>query len=249
MRNGKFYDDLKELNQSLYHGVKNFKEFKAVDNYSDNSGILIGIYKKDNEYFFTIKGTDWYRLDTDWQSNRAMCEGKIPKQYYSAEKFYKAIKDTYPNIIFTGYSLGGSIAQMLGSTFGNETICFEPYGAKNLKHGNYSTNIINFGNLHDWVFMVNFKNQIGENYIMPVNANPHSTPNWIWHQANLCGTPSQATKYNNETLLPCKQINTEKITNQLKSTKNNINQSIYKAKTLITSLKNNTNNNLHKVNK
>lgn len=233
MRNGKFYDDLKELNQSLYHGVKDFKNFIAIDSFEDNTGIKIGIYHKDNEYYFVILGTNILSLKKDWQANRAMCEGKIPKQYYSAEKFYKAIKDKYPNIIFTGYSLGGSIAQMLGSTFGNETVCFEPYGTKNLKQGKYSNNIINFGNFHDWVFTVNFQNQIGKTQIMDVNADSKEAPNWYWHQYHLYDTPSKAKPFYGEPPLKSRTFNTINLTNHYKTTEKQIMQNVSKAKKLI----------------
>lgn len=133
MRSGSFYDSLKELNNTLYYGINDYKNFKAITSYSDTSGILIGIFQFNNEYIFAIKGTDPFSVTKDWQTNRAMGEGKLPKQFYSADKFYNQIKHKYTPLLFTGYSLGGSIAQMMGGTYGNETICFEPYGTKNIQ--------------------------------------------------------------------------------------------------------------------
>lgn len=240
MRSGSFYDDLKDLNNELYSGIHDYKQFKTIEQYSDHSGVLIGIFQVEKEYIFAIKGTDPFSLIKDWQTNRAMGEGKIPKQFYSAEKFYKQIKDKYHPLIFTGYSLGGSIAQMLGSTYGNETICYEPYGTKNLKNGNTS-NIINFGNLYDWVFMINFKNQVGKIYLMSVNAKPDSKPNMYWHIYNLYGTPSKAKEYNgkreNNGFKPDTLWTTEKYKHIRNYTQKTSNELHRKSKELVNKLK------------
>ena len=213
MRCGSFYDELAELNNNLYFNYKKFKDYIFIDEYTDNTGIFIALYQKDNEYIFAVRDTDplsW----KDWQTNRAMEEGKIPKQFYSAKNYFKTL--SYNPIIFTGYSLGGSIAQMLGNMYGNETVCYEPYGTKNILKGSNKSNIRNFGNLHDWVFTINFDNQVGECYIMTVNATDDETPNWYWHQYGLYGKPSSAKKYSEQTVIHNKEINTFKQTNYLK---------------------------------
>ena len=97
----------------------------------------------------------------------------VPVQTDNARKVYREIKSAYPNcnICLTGHSLGGSLAQIVGSETGAETVTFSAYGTANL-HGinsKYNKNITNYGNAQDAVFVANIDNQIGKTMILNSN--------------------------------------------------------------------------------
>lgn len=190
MRDGSFYDTLVELNIHIYKQAKDFNNWKVLDTFADNSGVYIALYDiGNNETLFAIRGTQLVGKE-DLLSDIAMAfTQELPSQFHRAETFYKQIKDKYPNIIFTGHSLGGSIAQMLGTKYGNETITFEAFGVGKLLN-NHTDNIINFGNNYDLVFMINFEHQVGHVFILPVKF---IYQNWLYaHKLEYCGKPSKA---------------------------------------------------------
>lgn len=172
MRDGSFYDKLSDLNDSLYNDLrKDYKDFKFIEEYHDNSGIFIEIFKKQDEYFFVIKGTEFDRLSQiglDNKANLAMISGIKPVQYNSAKNYFNSMKDKYKPLIITGYSLGGALAQVLGYEYGNETICFEPFAGGTFVKNSSCSNVINFGNIYDLVFMQFPDKHIGQIYIIPM---------------------------------------------------------------------------------
>ncbi len=138
-----------------------------------------------------------------------------PSQIISAMNYYKEINKNFKNfnIIFTGHSLGGSIAQILGSQYGNKTYTFSAYGTANLlKHQikNYE-NIVNIGNRQDPVFISNIQNQIGKTYIIgdfekdtkEITKSPgiiSVKPNLEKHKIENMGDLSDAVEYKGEDL-------------------------------------------------
>ena len=80
----------------------------------------------------------------------------------------------YPNanIILTGHSLGGSIAQALGAETGAETVTFSAFGIGNTYSPTfkYHENITNYGNAQDGIFVSNIDYQIGKTVILNSNA-------------------------------------------------------------------------------
>lgn len=212
MRNMAFYDKLSKLNDELYQGAKDFGTWKLLDTYEDKTGILITLYDiGNNETLFCVKGTDVSIQEIkatikDLGADGKMLFGFIPAQAKSAQKYYEQIKNKYKNIIFTGYSLGASVVQILASQYNNETITFEAYGIKHLINCN-PKNIINFGNNWDPIFMCNFINQVGNIYIIPGNKNTVI----INHFPHHYGKPSQATKLNISKLEYLKQASIRQI--------------------------------------
>lgn len=205
MRDGSFYDKLSALNNYLYKNFgKDYQGWKVLDTHSTNSGVNICVFNISNETLFAIRGTEVFtrnvqEIKRDFTADGAMVAAKIPRQYKHAEEYYESIKDKYPNIIFTGYSLGGSIAQMLGGKYGNETITFEPYGTRGLQNPIYDKNIINFGNTLDIIFLTKLKDQVGLIYVMPITKQhviyPKDTPGFRWHIFPNYGKPSEAEPY------------------------------------------------------
>ena len=194
MRSGSFYDDLLELNMQIYKGGTDFKNFKFLDYHTTKSGLFIKLFERENELFFVIKGTDNGSLGAkikDLYSDLVMFCKLVPQQYKPAEDYFNSLKDVDKSrVIFTGHSLGGSVAQLLGSKYGNETVTFEAYGTADINGGgSYTNNIINFGNEYDPVFIWNVENQRGIIKIMDIQADKIST---TWHYLEHCGTPSKA---------------------------------------------------------
>ena len=195
MRDGSFYDELSDLNCALYERAGGFKAWKSIDIFIDKHGLYIEKFKKDNDILIAIMGTDFKTAKTAWQdivADVALWFPKvIPAQFKTACEYVEKHKDI---TIVTGYSLGGSIAQMLGSKYGFETITFEAYGTSNLLHA-AGSNIINFGNAYDPIFTANFNNHVGAKYIMPVKFNPIPMAT---HMPNSYGKPSQASKFDGD---------------------------------------------------
>lgn len=204
MRSGQFYDKVSGLSQFLYTNFgQNYEDWIVQDTYNTKSGVNICLFDIGNdETLFAIRGTQvefTQELKRDLTADIVMYLAKVPNQYKHAEIYFEQIKHKYKNIIFTGYSLGGSIAQMLGGKFGNETICFEPIGTRGLQTPQYENNIINFGNTMDMFFNSKLKNQVGLLYIMPIGPNKEFYPKGIpfinTHFPQNYGKPSQAKPY------------------------------------------------------
>lgn len=195
MRSGSFYDRLAELSKHMYDNPnKNFHEWKVIDTYSDNSGIFITLFDIGNkEILFSIRGTDIFE-NKDWKADYKLFEKVAPNQIKSADNYYNSIKNNYQNIVFTGYSLGGSIAQILGSRYGNETITIEAFAAGNIEKSKYTKNIINFGNLLDPIFKADLSNHIGDVYAIPSKLENNTVGSMVFHIYPLFGKPSTARK-------------------------------------------------------
>ncbi len=141
------------------------------------TGFRAGVYKKENDIIIVYRGTD---TPIDVINNDInMVQKCIPSQIKDARKFYKEIRRSYPDckIIFTGHSLGGSNAQVMGAETGCETITFSAYGTANLygTRAIYKDNITNYGNARDFVYISNIDNQIGETIVL--NSNIHNAEN------------------------------------------------------------------------
>lgn len=174
MTNYKKHEDLKQLSISTYRGEKNtlenWEEVKTINNYS--TGFRAKIYKNGSDIVIAYCGSD---SPLDFAGSDAdMLNKYIPVQTDNARRIYREIKTAYPNcdIYLTGHSLGGSLAQIVGSETGAETVTFSAYGTANL-HGinnKYSENITNYGNAQDFVFVANIDNQIGKTMILNSNV-------------------------------------------------------------------------------
>jgi len=242
MRSGSFIDSLKELSDYMYkHPNKDFKGWKLIDSYSDSSGVFIELFDLGGDVLISIKGTNVAiksaakrndMLTDITESDLAIYMNKLPVQYKSVEEFYKKHKETYPNILVTGYSLGGSLAQMLGNEYGLETYTFEALGTNKISSPKHIGEIYNFINTLDVFVMPVLGRMLGKILVMPVTDKEEYYPieplNPLYHMYPYFGTPSKAEPYKRtkdrikdftkEGLLQTKQaINTA--ANQLKSKK------------------------------
>jgi VCBS repeat-containing protein len=96
----------------------------------------------DNKYVIAFRGTEgeWfptYQTLADFLTDGSMAAGNFVNQMKLALGFVDKALNTYRdkglttnNLTFTGHSLGGSLAQIAGYTFGSETYTYNPFGAQ-----------------------------------------------------------------------------------------------------------------------
>lgn len=130
MFNDEIYLRLAEI---IYHNdytiVDNYQQViitgltNANGYYTDN-GFTCAAYKNGNKIIISFRGTD--PEVSDYLEDIAIIRNSIPANYFhKAENFYNQIIEYY-NVIgedveieFTGHSLGGAIAQLMGAKYGN----------------------------------------------------------------------------------------------------------------------------------
>lgn len=87
-------------------------------------------YRAGNEIVIAFAGTDPFSL-VDWITNIALGFGleSLDGQLKKAAEFYEAIKNDPScqgaNITFTGHSLGGGIASLMGVLFNRQAVTFD----------------------------------------------------------------------------------------------------------------------------
>ncbi len=143
--------------------------------YNPKNGFYGEAFYKDGKIAIVYRGTD--SIKDFMMSDVPMGLYKYPSQTGDAKKFYysfKKNKQHYNKIFFIiGHSLGGSLAQIVGSETGEQTRTFNAYGTGILLP-KYKDNIINYGNANDGIFMKNVNKQVGNIYIIKngnTNAN------------------------------------------------------------------------------
>lgn len=164
------HEDLKRC--AIYSYGKNHQlpvGYVYTNHYENpKSGFSAFVIKNGNKVVISYCGSD----DTkDWvQNDIPMFLSKMPVQSNDAIAVYKKIRQQYPHaqIILTGHSLGGSLAQIVGAIFNVETVTFNAYGTKDLIKSDmeiYPDKITNYINLNDSnVITKNTHNQIGTCY-------------------------------------------------------------------------------------
>ena len=96
--------------------VQGWNTLHEFDNSSQNKDFDARVYKRGNRIVIAFAGSDVGRkndLRNDY--NIMLKKASIPSQFGDAERLYNQVKSKYPNanIEFTGYSLGGSIANLM----------------------------------------------------------------------------------------------------------------------------------------
>ena len=130
------------------------------------SGFYADIYISNNKdtVIVAFKGSEGFK--DYYQDFKMWMLEEMPEQFWDARELYDRlsslsdIKDA--KFVFTGHSLGGSIAAYLGSITGCRTVTFNPFGIGEIvRNPKYTENITNYGNPRVVVFMEEFYNQLG----------------------------------------------------------------------------------------
>lgn len=110
-----------------------------------------GVYE---QVVIAYRGSD---SDLDWGiSDLQIALGQIPAQASAADQFYWLVRGLYgmsngSNISITGHSLGGALAQIVGSEENNYTVTFNAPGMANQAAPYGSTNVLNYVNMNDFI--------------------------------------------------------------------------------------------------
>lgn len=174
----KFDNEIKALAQGVYKGNEKSipKDWIKVSEFDKKSGFHGEAFYKDGKVVIAMRGTDEFVNDFVKEDIGHLAMKKLPNQYADAQKFYEKVKKDFPNqeIIFTGHSLGGSLAQLMSNKTGHQTVTFNAYGVRDILQGNVRDNldnIRNYGNVDDSTYNVNLRNQLGKTYIIGYGKN------------------------------------------------------------------------------
>lgn len=173
----KFHEEMKQASIAVY-GKKEacmpegyVRKGEPVENKSN--GFYAEVWQKENDIVIVYRGTDDPK---DGINDIAMARKNIPAQATDALALHDKIKRENKNcdISVTGHSLGGSLAQIVGSIRGTFATTFNAYGTKDMYKDpqNLKTdNIVNYVNEFDYIGMANAENNVGDTYSVSNNVN------------------------------------------------------------------------------
>ena len=172
-KNLTFDNELKTLAIGVYKGNEKYipKDWIKIDEMDNpETGFHGEAFFKNGEVVISFRGTDEPINDFIKEDLGHLAIGKLPSQYVDSHKFYEKVKRDFSGkrIIFTGHSLGGSLAQLMANETGYETVTFNAYGVANLLDRNVKNdlNVRNYGNVDDTTFNMNLRNHLGKIYVI-----------------------------------------------------------------------------------
>ena len=190
----KYHEVLKQAAIYSYHKPGNYPPagYRVIDfAQNKNNGFYADVLSDGKNIIIAYRGTDKL-FDHDGKNDIDMAKSKIPAQAIDAIRIYDKVKREHPNsdIVVTGHSLGGSLAEIVSGIRGNLAVTFNAYGVGDMfrnKNALKENNVINYVNEYDAVSMVNGQNHIGEIYAL---FNDCKYP-WENHKAENMGNLSK----------------------------------------------------------
>lgn len=172
-----YHEILKQAAIYAYHG----KDAEIPEGYSlaesvrnVKTGFYADVLVGEDDVIIAFRGTNNYcpTRGGDVDDDVAMARSRIPAQTRDALDLYNRVKKEYPDkdIISTGHSLGGTLAEIVGALNGELAVGFNAYGVRDLFNENaviQEDNIVNYVNIQDAVTMVNGENHIGDIFSVP----------------------------------------------------------------------------------
>ncbi|MBR1753497.1 hypothetical protein IJ732_01555, partial [bacterium] len=176
-----------------------------------NSGFYGEAFLYDDKIIIAIRGTNEILKDLLITDVLQMGREKIPNQFKYAVELYNQVKYycqknnlTEKEIIITGHSLGGSLAQLLGYFTGCQTVTFNAYGAADMLANadlirldsiKKTIAIRNYGNINDLVFYGNITQHIGQVFIIDTNSSAEKLSIVKYHPIQNMGNLEDAVEY------------------------------------------------------
>ena len=141
------------------------------DTVQDENGFFACIYQKDNEIIIVYRSSDDIN---DWiDSNKSMALGHMPAQAENALQVYDMVNkfclENNMKLTVIGFSLGGSLAEIVGAMRNAVAVTFNAYGVKNLLNPNikYTNNkVTNYCCDEDIITRINAENHVGMCFVV-----------------------------------------------------------------------------------
>jgi Ca2+-binding RTX toxin-like protein len=178
--------DLATLSKAVYEGPKDgyaaelppgYQFITASGDTESSEGYFGAAFKSGNTVVIAHRGTDSFNdVDDDY----AIFVGKhLPDQVKEAEQFTKKIRAKYGNdveIIHTGHSLGGGVAQVMALMGKGRAVSFDNPGIKGMALNNFGISSINTNKITAYVSAPNAINTAGEHLVNPIQLDRGFAP-------------------------------------------------------------------------
>ncbi|KKB96266.1 hypothetical protein SZ25_00643 [Candidatus Arcanobacter lacustris] len=178
--------DLAKLSDAVYEGPKDGYAAELPPGYSyidssgtkeSSEGYFGAAFKSGNTVVVAHRGTDSF---SDVDDDYAIFVGKhLPDQVKEAEQFTKKIRAKYGNdveIIHTGHSLGGGVAQVMALMGKDRAVSFDNPGIKGIAFNNFGISSINTNKITAYVSAPNAINTAGEHLVNPIQLDRGFAP-------------------------------------------------------------------------
>ena len=183
--------------EEINNGYNNDYTFLESSAYKDSAeGFFGAVFEKDNNIVIAFRGTNNPFNDPNGESilkkikqfsrdleddlffalNRWGVSSKVMPQYKEALDFSKAVQAKYgvnKEIIITGHSLGGGLAQLVGIELKHKVISFDSPGALSIARNLFSQDRINAHKslIVSYATAPNFFNTVGKPIVDPIQIN------------------------------------------------------------------------------